>query len=92
VKKVYQARELIEMGVAGSLPTLYRMIERGFPPGRMISLNRRVWTEEEIDEWFATRPTAKKIVPPRKAIDLDMRCGRKTRREICDAPKKAESA
>lgn len=30
----------------------------GFPPGRMIGPNTRVWTEEEIDEWLASRPTA----------------------------------
>jgi hypothetical protein len=29
----------------------------GFPVGRMLSRNVRVWTETEIDRWLAARPT-----------------------------------
>jgi predicted DNA-binding transcriptional regulator AlpA len=66
--KLYGPREVIAMGVAGSRPTLDRLIKNfGFPPGRLVSPNRRAWTEEEIAEWVSTRPTAKKAAPPRKA-------------------------
>jgi hypothetical protein len=34
-------------------------VERdGFPPGRMIGPNSRAWSEQEIDEWFKSRPIA----------------------------------
>jgi predicted DNA-binding transcriptional regulator AlpA len=62
VKKLYRAKDLIAMGVVGSLPTLSRMIEAGvFPPGKLASPNRRVWSEDEVDEYYASCPTAKKI-------------------------------
>ena len=28
----------------------------GFPPGRLLGPATRVWTEEEIAEWLASRP------------------------------------
>jgi hypothetical protein len=42
-------------------PTLNERIKRdGFPPGRLIGPNMRAWTEEEVADWLATRPTARK--------------------------------
>lgn len=32
---------------------------QGFPPGKMLGPNTRVWTEAEIGEYYASRPTAK---------------------------------
>jgi hypothetical protein len=50
-------RDLKARGIVGTWPTLKRRIERdGFPPGRMIGPNTRAWTEEEIDEWYRSRP------------------------------------
>ena len=30
--------------------------DEGFPPGRLLGPNTRVWTEEEVAEWFDARP------------------------------------
>jgi predicted DNA-binding transcriptional regulator AlpA len=30
----------------------------GFPPGRLLSPNTRVWDEQEILDWLNSRPTA----------------------------------
>ena len=50
-------RDLKARGIVGTWPTFKRRIERdGFPPGRMIGPNTRAWTEEEIDEWYRSRP------------------------------------
>jgi hypothetical protein len=36
--------------------------ELGFPAGMLITPNRRVWTEEEVDDWLATRPVDNPIL------------------------------
>jgi predicted DNA-binding transcriptional regulator AlpA len=41
-------------------PTLRRWIEQeGFPPGRWLGPNTRVWTETEINQWLLNRPYAR---------------------------------
>lgn len=40
--------------------------EAGFPIGRLLSRNTRVWTLDEVNEWLASRPTERKRVIPRK--------------------------
>ena len=38
--------------------TLGRWIEReGFPPGRLLGPNTRVWLVSEVEAWIASRPT-----------------------------------
>jgi predicted DNA-binding transcriptional regulator AlpA len=38
-------------------PTLKRWIqEQGFPPGRLLGPNTRVWTEAEVEGWVNSRP------------------------------------
>jgi predicted DNA-binding transcriptional regulator AlpA len=37
--------------------------DEGFPPGRMLSPNMRVWTVDEVEAWLAARPIAKKLTP-----------------------------
>jgi predicted DNA-binding transcriptional regulator AlpA len=50
-------RDLKARGIVKNWPTLKRRVEKdGFPPGRMTGPNERTWTEEEIDEWYASRP------------------------------------
>jgi predicted DNA-binding transcriptional regulator AlpA len=45
--------------IVATWPTLRHWIEReGFPPGRKLGPNARAWTEQEINEWLAGRPTA----------------------------------
>jgi predicted DNA-binding transcriptional regulator AlpA len=53
--------DLVEIGVVNSRMTLKRLIDnQGFPPGRLITPNSRAWTDDEIDQWIAGRPTARK--------------------------------
>ena len=40
--------------------TIHRWIAKGlFPSGRYLGERTRVWTEAEIEEWLASRPTSK---------------------------------
>jgi predicted DNA-binding transcriptional regulator AlpA len=51
--------DLFERKIVKNWPTLKRWVEReGFPPGKMIGPNTRAWTEEEVNEWLASRPDA----------------------------------
>jgi hypothetical protein len=46
-------------------PTLKRRVqEDGFPAGRYVGRNTRVWTAEEVEAWFNSRPQAKVDPPP----------------------------
>ena len=59
-------RDLKQRGLVNSRATLKFWIERdSFPPGRMVGRNTRAWTEQEIDQWLQSRPTAGP--PPRGA-------------------------
>ena len=50
-------RDLKDRRIVGNHVTLKRWIEReGFPPGRMLGPNTRVWRESEIDAWLDSRP------------------------------------
>ena len=50
-------RNLKDRGIVNSWPQLKRLQElHGFPLGRLLSPNVRVWTEEEIDAYIASRP------------------------------------
>ena len=58
--------DLKARGIVNSWPMLRRRVERnGFPPGRMLGENTRAWSEEEVERWLASRPTAKKPAPSR---------------------------
>lgn len=60
-------RDLVEAGITGNWPHLLRLIEdEGFPAGVMLSANIRAWDIAEVRKWLATRPTARKVAPPRK--------------------------
>ena len=50
--------DLERMKIVNNHVTLKRWIEReGFPPGRMLGPNTRVWRESEIEAWLDSRPT-----------------------------------
>jgi len=50
-------RDLKERGVVTSWPQLKSLIENyGFPPGRLTSPQIRTWTEDEIVDWYMSRP------------------------------------
>jgi predicted DNA-binding transcriptional regulator AlpA len=58
MKVLLRFRDLHERGIARSWAQLARLVKKsGFPAGRMLSANTRVWDEAEIDRWFEARPT-----------------------------------
>jgi predicted DNA-binding transcriptional regulator AlpA len=58
VGKLYRFKDLAELGVR-NYPTLKRWQEtQGFPKGRLLGENTRVWTEEELLGWWNSRPQA----------------------------------
>ena len=52
-------RDIKERGIVANWPQLRNLIEKyGFPPGRLLGPQTRVWDEEaEIEPWLASRPT-----------------------------------
>ena len=64
--------DLRTRGTVKSWPMLKRRIEKdGFPEGRLLGPNTRAWSEEEVEAWEATRPTAKKPAPRRKTASAE---------------------
>jgi hypothetical protein len=69
-------RDLKARGIVNNRPTLQNWIrDRGFPIGQLTGPNSRTWSEEEVQAWIDSRPTAPKLAPivkgrrgrPRKA-------------------------
>jgi predicted DNA-binding transcriptional regulator AlpA len=61
-------KDLVRANIATSWPQLLRMIAaENFPTGVMLGKNTRAWRLDEVEAWLATRPTARKIVNPRRA-------------------------
>jgi Prophage CP4-57 regulatory protein (AlpA) len=57
--------DLEAAGIIANWTTLLRLIdEQGFPPGTMIGPNTRAWRADDVEEWLAARPSARKAVPP----------------------------
>ena len=57
--------DLVAAGFVGSWTQLLRMIDdEGFPAGTMLSANVRAWRLDELEAWLASRPSARKAVPP----------------------------
>jgi predicted DNA-binding transcriptional regulator AlpA len=53
-------RHLKERGIVENWPQLKRLVEKcGFPSGRYLGPNSRVWFEDEIDAWLDSRPTTR---------------------------------
>ena len=51
-------RDLKDRKIVTNHVTLGRWIAKeGFPPGRMLGPNTRVWREDEINAWLDSRPT-----------------------------------
>jgi predicted DNA-binding transcriptional regulator AlpA len=60
LSRLLRFRDLKARGLVNNWVTLNRWIqEQGFPPGRLLGPNTRVWTEAEIEAWVASRPVAK---------------------------------
>ena len=77
--RLLRFRDLQERGIIPNWPTLKaRVRDHGFPPGRKLGPNTRAWTEQEVDDWLASRPSAKKPVPRRRKITAAEDCTAKT--------------
>jgi predicted DNA-binding transcriptional regulator AlpA len=64
--KFLRFRDLQKAGIVMSWPMLRCRVDNdGFPPGRKLGGNTRAWTEEEVQAWLDSRPTARKAAPPR---------------------------
>jgi predicted DNA-binding transcriptional regulator AlpA len=56
--------DLVALGLVNNRQTLKNWIrDRGFPRGRLVGPNSRVWPEREIEAWLSSRPTAPKSAP-----------------------------
>jgi hypothetical protein len=68
-------RDLKDRGIVNNRATLGNWIkDRGFPLGHLTGPNTRTWSEDEVERWLNSRPTAPKLIPqikrrgrPRKA-------------------------
>jgi predicted DNA-binding transcriptional regulator AlpA len=56
VTRLLRFADLHERGIARSWAQLKNLQKRGFPLGKMLSPNCRVWSEDEINGWLASRP------------------------------------
>lgn len=57
--KFLHFKNLRDRRIVNNRATLGRWIKKhGFPQGTLIGPNTRVWTEEEIADWFAERGRA----------------------------------
>jgi predicted DNA-binding transcriptional regulator AlpA len=57
--------DLKKRGIVSNRPQLQQMISKyGFPPGRRISPNTRVWTDTEVTAFIETAPTERKTIAP----------------------------
>jgi hypothetical protein len=66
--KFLRFSDLKDRGIFNSRMTLKRAIdERGFPQGRLLTPGCRAWTEDEVSEWLASRPVARKTVADRSS-------------------------
>jgi hypothetical protein len=64
--KYLRFADLRDRGIVTSWPMLRLRVDRdGFPPGKLIGPNTRIWAEDEVDAWIASRPTARKPAPRR---------------------------
>jgi predicted DNA-binding transcriptional regulator AlpA len=64
-------KDLTKLGIFRSPMTMKRAIDCGdLAQGRMLSANVRAWSQEEIAQYIATRPTARKAPPLRKKPEL----------------------
>jgi hypothetical protein len=69
---LWRFKDLQSRGIVRNWPQLKRLIlHEGFPAGRHLSANCRVWTEEELSAWWEARPTA---WPPDKEKGASAAC------------------
>jgi hypothetical protein len=77
IPRFLRQKNLTERGISGShQQTRHLQIHHGFPLGRLLGPNTRVWTEDEIIAWLDSRP----VDPSDIAIARGRAC-QATRRE-----------
>jgi hypothetical protein len=65
IEQHYRFVDLKRKGLIGNWPTLRHLQKvHGFPAGKKLGGNMRVWTAREVNEWLASRPSDIKIIPP----------------------------
>jgi len=58
IAKQLRYAELKALGIAANRPSLQNLISNeGFPPGRRLGANTRVWDSGEVEAWLAARPS-----------------------------------
>jgi hypothetical protein len=55
--------DLKKMGIVFNYPHLRRLKAIGFPQGKWLSSNVRVWLKSKIDAWVASMPTERPVLP-----------------------------
>jgi hypothetical protein len=64
--------DLKARGIVSNWATLQNRIKKfSFPVGRLIGPNARAWTEDEVEAWIASQPTARKPVPQRRSREIE---------------------
>ncbi len=59
--------DLRQRGIVGNRVTLGNWIrDHGFPAGLLAGPNSRLWPEDEVEQWLASRPTAPKASSKRE--------------------------
>jgi hypothetical protein len=59
--------DLVASHIVSNWVQLGRLIDHeGFPEGVLLGPNTRAWKLDEVQAWLATRPTARKIPPPKR--------------------------
>ena len=57
--------DLVAAGIIANWTQLLRLIDtQDFPAGVMIGRNTRAWQVDQIKQWLAARPSARKVIPP----------------------------
>jgi hypothetical protein len=68
--KFWKYKDLKEAGIVGSPMTLKRLIDTGrLAPGRLVTPNSRIWTDEEVQALIDGSPTGRKPSYPRRQTE-----------------------
>jgi predicted DNA-binding transcriptional regulator AlpA len=67
MRKRLRYRDLLALGIVSNRVTLQNWIrDRDFPRGQLTGPNSRTWSEDEVQDWLDSRPTAAKPALPAK--------------------------
>jgi hypothetical protein len=62
---LYRFRDLVEKRLVENYPTLrYWQEHNDFPLGKRLGANVRVWTGDELNDWWDSRSTDLKVMSP----------------------------